>query len=411
MTAQQSIRADGLVRPHFAKRWAETAAAKLGRMDSVGGQFNPHLDGAERPYVDLALGVIKGVMGARMDSAAMAVVQKGLVYVDGKQFGRADAGETIFAAQALRAIDPQNYQTLIPPLKARTFIPTSVKAGIDPGNETYLYRRYTRTGMARFISNGSANDLPRANAFVTEVSQRAYPIGVQIEYNYFELLAVGAALSNGQSVDLVGENMRAALEAIEKKLDIIAAFGTATPPTGFALEVDVDLGLTGLLNNTSETQYTLATGAAGGTAWSTKTPDEVLADLNGIVGSQEATTYEVHVPDTIVVPISQMQTQLTRRMSDVSDTTILEFFQKTRREMGKPVEVLQWMYMAGAGTAGADLMLAFKRDPRMFEHVLLLDATPLAPSTVGITTVQPVIAKTASVIVRYPLSISSASGC
>ena len=39
--------------------------------------------------------------------------------------------------------------------------------------------------------------------------------------------------------------------------------------------------------------------------------------------------------------------------------------------------------LAGAGTAGADLMLAFKRDPRMFEHVLLMDATPLAPSTVA----------------------------
>ena len=47
-------------------------------------------------------------------------------------------------------------------------------------------------------------------------------------------------------------------------------------------------------------------------------------------------------------------------MSDVSDTTILEFFQKTRREMGNPVEIIPWMYMAGAGTVAVASPWAFK---------------------------------------------------
>jgi hypothetical protein len=384
--AAEIIRADGIVRPHFRDQWVTRAATQLGRMDarSTGG-YQPRFDGSERPYVDIALGVMRAVMTGRMDSA-----------------------ETVFVQRALVFVDNQPFATLIPPLKARTFVPTTVKG--NPGDETYLYRRITRTGMARFIAPGAGLDLPRSNLYVDEISQRAYPLGVEIVYNYFELLAVGAALANGQPVDLVGENMRAALEGVEKKLDIVAAFGTATPPTGFVLEVDVDLGITGLLNNAYATVYTVATGAANGTAWSTKTPDEVLADLNGIVGSQVATTYEVHRPDTILVPLAQFEQQLTRRMSDVSDTTIIEFFQKTRREMGNPVEIIPWMYMAGAGTASADLMLAFKRDPRMFEHILLMDATPLAPSTVGLETTQPVIAKTVGVVVRYPLSISKGSG-
>lgn len=406
----QTYRADGLVHDQFRGYWLANAASKLGRLDASGGSpFVASFDTGERQYIDLALKVITAVMTGRMDAQVLGIVKRGQIRVDGRPFyqPKKDAAETAFTQRALTFVDTFPYATLIPPLKARTIIPTSVKG--NPGDNTYLYRRYTRTGMARFVT-GSGRDLPVANLYVNEISQPAYPLGIKIIYSYFELLAVGAALANGQPVDLVGQSMMAALEGIEKKLDIVAAFGTATPPTGFVLEVDADLGITGLLNNAYATAYTIATGAAGGTAWSTKTPDEILADLLGIVGSQVATTYEVHEPDLIVVPISQMRTQLTRRMSDISNTTILEFFQRTMREMGSPVEIREWMYMAGAGTASADLMIAVKRDPRMFEHILLLDATPMAPSTVGMETEQDVIAKTAGVVVRYPLSISKGSG-
>lgn len=362
--ADQIIRIDGLIRPSFRDMWLARAGSSLG--------------------------------GGRLDSRT------------GEYRARFDAGETAFTQRALTFIDKEIFATLIPPLEARTFIPTQVKG--NPGDETYLWRRITRVGMARLFAPGAALDLPRASMLTEEITQRYYPVGVKIVYSYFELLAVGAALANGQPVDLVGESMRAALEAVEKKLDILAAFGTAAPPTGFSLEVEADIGLTGLLNNPNATVYTIPPGQSGFTQWALKTPDEILLDLNGIVGGQVASTYKVHRPDTIIVPISEFEVQLQRRMSDVSGETVLSFFVRTRREAGHTITVLSWMYAAGAGSGPSDLMVAYKRDPRMFEHILAMDATPLQATTNGLETTQPVVAKSGGVVMRYPLSVSVASG-
>ncbi len=361
MGAPQVFSVSGLVPQHFTDSWLARGGAQLGRFDGKTGHFHARLDAAETPFTERALTYIETFM----------------------------------------------YATLNPPLEARTFIPTSVKA--TAGAETYLWRKITRTGMARLIT-GSALDLPRASMFTEEVRQPFYPIGVKIVYNYFELLAVGMALSNGQGVDLIGESLRAAMEAVEKKLDIVAAFGTAAPPAGFGIEQEADVGLTGLLNNPNTSVLTLPPGASGQTAWASKTPDEILLDLNAMVGGQVAATFKVHRPDTILVPILADEVQLQRRMSDVSGETIKSFFLRTRREGGHTIEILSWMYMAGSGAAGLDLMISYKRDPRMFEHVLAMDATPLPATTHGLETTQPVLAKTAGIVPRYPLSITSATG-
>lgn len=361
MPQQQVFDVKGLVPDHFVSTWMAREGGRLGRFDGKAGRYQP----------------------------------------------RYDAAESAFVQRALTFIETFVYATLIPPLEARTFIPTSVKA--HAGAETFVWRRITRTGMARLIT-GNALDLPRAAMFAEEIFQRFYPLGVKTSYSYFELLAVGMAVQNGAGVDLVGESLRAALEAVEKKLDLIAAFGTATPPTGFTLEQEADVGLTGLLNHPNATAYTIPVGAGGSTKWADKTPDEILLDLNGIVGGQVAGTFKVHRPDTMIVPVSQFETQLQRRMSDVSGETVLSFFLRTRREAGHDLEVKSWMYAAGAGLAGADILVAYKRDPRMFEHVLAMDATPLAPTTAGLETTQPVVAKTAGIVMRYPLSVSIGAG-
>ena len=356
----KQVRVDGLVTPFFKHKWSSALAQRLDRMDGRTGQPQ----------------------------------------------WRQDVAESAFTQRALVHLEKFVYTTLTPPLKARTFIPTDVK--VNPGAEEYNWRRVTRTGIAQLIT-GPGQDLPRAAMYQDEIPQRLYSLGVEVVYDYFELLAIGMALENNQPIDIVAESVRAALEAIEKRLDYIAAFGTATVGNFISYE-DVDVGMTGLLNNPNTSVYTLATGASGSTQWSTKTPDEILYDLNGIVGNQVATTYEVHQPDTIIVPIIQWEQQLTRRMSDVSDTTIIQFFLRSRAESGTPIKLEKWMYNSGVGAGGTDVMIAYKRDPRMLEHVLAMDASPLPTYTQGMTTTQQFVAKTAGLILRYPLSSSIAAG-
>lgn len=346
-----------------------------------------------------------GMISSHVRDLWLARAGQQLQRFDSKGFtARYDATESLLTQRALTFVATELWPTLIPPIKARTFIPTNVKG--NPGDETYLWRKLTRTGMARLFAPGAALDPPVVGVYSEEISQRLYGVIAQLRYNYFELLAIGAALANGQPVDLLGEKMKAALEAVEKKLDLIAAFGTATPPNSFGIEVDADVGLTGLLNSTTASTYSTPLGAAGSKTWALKTGDEVLADLFGIVSYQRSSTFEVHAPDTILLPISQHQQIVGRRLSDVSGETILSFFVRTQREAGQPIEVHPWQYLTGSGSTSSDRMVAFKRDPKMLEHLLVMDATPLKASEMGHVTTQDVMAKTAGTILRYPLSVT-----
>lgn len=320
---------------------------------------------------------------------------------------RLDAGEVGFTQRALTHISNVLAPTLVPPLEARKYIPTVIEG--NPGDTSYLWRRPTRTGMARFFAPGAAMDLPVVGAIIDEINVPYYTVGAELQYDYFELLAIGAALANGQPFDFVKEKLIAALEANEKKLDLIAAFGSATPPNSYGIEVDADVGMTGLLNNANITQYSIPVGAAGSKTWALKTADEVLADLFGIVSYQIASTYKVHMPNTMLLPIPEFQAIANRRMSDISDSTILSFFLESQRKIGQPIDVFSWMYMTGSGTASSDQMTVFNRDPRMQKHVLSTDKSALPTTTNGLVTTQVVYSRTAGLTFFYPLGTTSAS--
>ncbi len=357
-----------------------------GRMDSRGG-FNARFDAAERAHVDRALRFFS--------------------YLLNPQRTHLDAAEVGFTQRALTYISPEMHPTLVPPLEARKWIPTVVEG--NPGDASYLWRKPTRTGIARFFAPGGARDLPVVGAFIGEINIPYFTVGAQIQYDYFELLAIGAALANGQPFDFVKEKLIAALEANEKKLDLIAAFGSATPPSSYGIETDADVGMTGLLNNASISNYAIPVGASGSKLWVNKTADEVLADLSGIVAYQRSSTYKVHAPNTMLMPIAEKQSLISRRMSDVSGESILGYFQRTQREAGQPIDVFDWQYMTGSGTASSDQMVVFNRDPRMLKHVLSTDKATLPASTSGLITTQIVYSRTAGTCIWYPLSITSSS--
>lgn len=359
---------------------------QMGRMDSARGA-QPRYDAAERVHVDRALRLI--------------------AFLANPAEVRLDANETGFLQKALTHISLEEHPTLVPPLEARKWIPTVVEG--NPGDASYLWRKPTRTGIAQFFGPGIARDLPVGGAYVEEINTQYYTIGMKILWDYFELLAMGAAVANGQPFNFIGERLTAALEGNEKKLDLIAAFGSAAVPNNYELFQDADVGLTGLLNNASISNYAIPVGAAGSKAWVNKTADEVLADLFGIVSYQVSTTAKVHTPNTMLLPIPEFQAIANRRMSDISDSTILSFFLKSQKEIGQPIDVYSWQYMAGSGQSSSDQMIVYARDTRMGKHVLSTDKAALASTTAGLVTEQVVYSRTAGWICFYPLAVTSSS--
>lgn len=312
-----------------------------------------------------------------------------------------DASESTFVARALEVVETETYDILFPPLEGRKYVPQG--QGVDPGAQSVTYRQYRRTGLAKLVTD-DGQDLPNAGLSVQEFNRKLYQLGVGYQYTNEELRAAALASRNGQPLNLDMERGAAAREAMARAIDVLLAIGSATSATipGLTTGIGPDVGLLGLLNQTSAATYTCATGAAGSQAWNLKTPDEVIADLAGLVNSQISGTYKIHKPNRILLPIAQYQDIATRRMGDGSDITILRFF----NQMMPDVQIDSWQYCDGAGTNGVDRAVAFNSDPRYVRYVVAREFTQEPPQVNYLTTRILCTAKLSGVITPYPLSMT-----
>jgi hypothetical protein len=315
---------------------------------------------------------------------------------------RADAAESAFVERALLYVETEVYNTLYPPMEGMKYVPVDTSS--PEGALTTSYRQYTRTGIAKLVT-GRGQDLPTSRVFVKEFFHRFYPLGMSYEYTLDDLLAAQMSSQNGgPSLNIDMELAKAAREGIDRGLDAIAGIGSATSATipGLSVGVGADVGMLGLLNQTNASTYTPATGAAGSTLWSAKTPDEVIADLTGQYAAMVSSTYKVFKPTTYLLPINEFEEQNGRRMGDGSDETVISFFKKI-----KPgVEVDSWQYCEGAGSGGTNRVVAYQKDKRVIRHMVSQMFRQMPPQFQDFTFKVPCRAKTAGCVSSYPIGIS-----
>lgn len=326
----------------------------------------------------------------------------------GRLVAQYDAAESVFVERALLWIEEQSYNTLIPPLEGRKFVP--VKPA-PKGSKFGAYRQYTHTGIARLITE-RGGDVPVAGVFVKEFPYQFYTVGASYQYEYLDLLAAAFAAENGgPPLNLDLEGVIAAQEAIEKKLDLIAAVGSGT--STFSLDTEVDVGMLGLLNNPNATMYAVAAGVSGQTPWSDKTPDEIVADVTGIVANQISATSKVHEPKALLLPVLQYEDIGGRPMGDGRSDTVLSYIDKTNKHIGSAnggKGISSWLYLQGAGAANADRMVAYDPDPRFVRHMISNEFEQMPPQLEKMTYETICFAKSAGVVSPYPLSISYGDG-
>lgn len=317
---------------------------------------------------------------------------------------RTDAGESPFTALALSFVEPFVYETVLPPLESRDYVPVDK----DPeGAVSTRYRMFTRTGIANFIGDVSTEDYPAVSFFVQEFAHNYYPIGASYRYTLQDLAAAALSAQNGGppvNVDL--EDALAAREAIERKLDVVAAKGsTSTGDSGA-------LGLVGLLNVPNANTYTIADGATGSATWSSKTPDEVIADITGIIASQVNATFKRFRPQKILIPILQDETIAGRSMGDGRSDTIKSYAIRTRKDSNNPIEIDSWQHCtgAGAGSPATDRMVAYTPNKRYVRHKISKEFFQYPPVIDGPRVKVECDARTAGVVCPYPISISYGDG-
>lgn len=152
---------------------------------------------------------------------------------------------------------------------------------------------------------------------------------------------------------------------------------------------DTSLNVTGLVNNSLVTNVgPVATGAANGTQWTTKTPAEILQDVNTLlVSTWTAAAYAV-IPTRLLLPPAQFGYISTQLVSLAGNLSILKYIMEnnllTTSGKGKiDIYPCKWLIGAGAGgtigTEGThDRMVAYTKEyDRVRFPMTVLQRTPI----------------------------------
>jgi hypothetical protein len=301
---------------------------------------------------------------------------------------RADADVNLFFTRELAYISAEYMERLYAELKARTFIPVSHE--IDPGAKTYVFHQYDKVGAAKIITD-YASDAPRVDVFGNEYIVPVREIADSFAYSLKEILA--AAKVNRP---LTAMRAMAARRAMEEKLDTIATFG------------DSASGLPGFLVNPNVLTYnTPATGAGSSTTFASKTPDQILLDLNTLASLPAVSTQDVEHADTLLLPITQYKYIANTPRASFSDKTILEFFLENNDDI---TEVASWYQLAGAGSGSTDRMVAYKRDPEKVRLQIPMEMQQLPPQPENFAFKVNAWMATAGTVFYYPSSQAYADG-
>ncbi len=314
------------------------------------------------------------------------LVRKG----DGK---RLDAGESLFMERQLEAVEPRLYQVKRRELKARSLLDVSNVDG--PGAATITYYMYDKTGMAKIIAN-PGDDLPRADVFATRQTANVHNLASSFGYSTKDLRNAQYA-----GVPLEMQKVDAVRRTIREEENRIAWLG------------NTDYNIVGFLLNGNIPDMQVAQAAGGGLSrvWGVdKTPLEVVEDIAALVTNIENTTKQVHMGDTLLLPIDKLRyLAITPMSSTYPEHTILKYIKDPDNGFGiTKVESLP--ELTGIGVGGTNKMVLFESDPEVVELRIPMEMQMLPPQARNLEFLVPVECEIAGVVVRYPMACHYAYG-
>ena len=313
----------------------------------------------------------------------------------GCRFDSEDAA-SVFFARELDYVKAQSYDVEYPELTALNLFPISSEA--DEGAETITYYTYDKKGLAKVIDNYST-DLPRADVDGKPTSAAIKSLGASYGYSAQEMRASRLA---GKSLDT--RKAEAARFAIDSKTNMIAWAG------------DAESGLMGVLSSgQSIPLFVIPENASHKTKWTEKSADEILADVNGMAKAVAKVTKNVERPDTLCVPAEVYMDIATRRIPD-TDTTVLSFILDHSPYIKDVVNAAELdadsigtnPYAAESGGQGVAFLFTKDRRKLSLENPMPFNQYPVQAKNLEV--IVPCEARTAGVIVYYPLSAIIAVG-
>ena len=128
---------------------------------------------------------------------------------------------------------------------------------------------------------------------------------------------------------------------------------------------DADVGAKGLVNSSLVTAGSVANGAAGTATWVTKTPNEILKDVNALIETTWAASGYAVCPDKLLLPPAQFAYISSQLISTAGNTSILTFLEDNSislRVNGRKLDIQPLKWLTGRGAAGVDRMVVYTND-------------------------------------------------
>jgi hypothetical protein len=334
--------------------------------------------------------VIDGGYGTFQDTAGKTVVLDGAM-VHALNTGFLDANGAVFFQRQLEYIKARSYDVKYAELKARQLFPVSNDGG--PGVALITYRTYDQVGAAKII-NAYANDLPRADVAGKETTIPVRSVGISYGYNIDE---IQASELTGMGLDQRRAN--AATKSIEQVINDVAFFGDAIS------------GLAGLFDNPN-----IPTGAVvnpgSGTAWTVKSPDEIIFDINDLFADIFETTKMVERGNTLMVPPAQWSYIASTPRASNSDTTILQYIIQNSPYLNSTEDIIpvNECNAVDNDVLSVDAMVAYDRSPDKLQLEIPVELEYLPVQQKNLEFVVPGRSRLGGLNIYYPLSLAIGTG-
>lgn len=269
-------------------------------------------------------------------------------------------------------------QTLHDPLVAVTWgRDIDLREDVTPADEVSSFTNSSFAAAGGVRPGGKAWASKDANAITgvaLDIGKTAQPLtlwAMEVKFTVPELISAQAA---GRPVDTQKyEGMK-----LKYNMDIDEMVYTG----------DTDLGYKGLVNNDAViTHAAVANGSQGTPQWTTKTPDEILADVNSLLSATWQAAGWAVIPNRLLLPPAQYSYIVQQKVSQAGNMSILRYLLENNltAEQGSKLEIrpLKWLIGQGVGgtpkqTGTVDRMVAYTQDKERVRYPLtLIQRTPL----------------------------------
>jgi hypothetical protein len=268
-------------------------------------------------------------------------------------------------------------QTLNMPLVEYTWSrDVDMRTDVSPADELASFTN-SALAMAGNVTPGGLNWISNeGNALAgpsVDIGKTGQPMrlwGAEVKYTVPELVKAQALGMPIDAQKVEGMNLKRNMD-----LDNIIYIG------------DTNLSFTGLINNATVNVANVPAGASTFTAWTKKTPDEILTDVNEILTTTWQNSGWAVLPNRLMLPPAQYGYLAATKNSNAGNVSILTYVLENNiaTKSGVKLEILPLKWLIGSGVGGTqgvlgtvDRMMAYNKDKKYVQYPMTeLQRTPL----------------------------------